>query len=47
MDFSEAECLGFILDFTKFWMTHHDNTQSLKELQDTAEKLLCGCKEHF
>ena len=47
MDFSEAECLGFILGFTEFWMTRHDNTQSMKELQDGAEILLQGCQEHF
>jgi len=47
MDFSEAERLGFILGFTEFWMTRQDNTRSLKELQDAAEILLRGCREHF
>ena len=40
MDFSEAECLGFILGFTEFWMTRHDNTRSMKELHDAAGILL-------
>jgi hypothetical protein len=47
MDFSEAERLGFILGFSEFWMTRHDNTRSQKELQDAAEILLRGCREHF
>lgn len=47
MDFSEAERLGFILGFTEFWMTRHDNTRSMKELHDAAGILLRGCREHY
>ena len=47
MDFSEAERLAFILGFTEFWMTRHDNTRSMKELHDAAGILLRGCREHY
>jgi len=47
MDFSEAERLGFILGFIEFWLTRPDNTRTMDELKEAAEKLIRGCSEHF
>ena len=47
MDFSEAECGGFIGGFIIFWMMQSDNTHTHQELQAAAEHLLKGCREHF
>ena len=46
MDFSEAERLGFISAFVEFWTLRSDSRPH-EELSDAAERLLCGCEEHF
>lgn len=47
MDFSEAECSGFILGFIEFWLMRKDNTRSEEELHLAADALLQGCQEHY
>ncbi|KAF8185384.1 hypothetical protein BJ912DRAFT_852761, partial [Pholiota molesta] len=47
MDFSEAERLGFIDAFTKFWQLQPGNSRSIDELKAAGQALLKGCREHF
>lgn len=46
VDFSEAERLGFIQAFFRFWM-RRNNSRTEAELREKAAALLCGCKQHF
>jgi len=47
MDFSDAECTGFINAFISFWTRIPENNRDEDSLRDAAQRILCGCKEHF
>ncbi|KAJ4463839.1 hypothetical protein C8J55DRAFT_394042, partial [Lentinula edodes] len=46
VDFSEAERMGFINAFVRFWLKH-SNARLENELRKKAETLLRGCLQHF
>ena len=47
MDFSEAECSGFILGYIKFWTLCPEDKRTPITLREVAEGLLKGCQEHY
>lgn len=47
MDFSEAQRVGFIEAYVKFWTTGRYSSQTPDQLRTEAAKLLRGCREHF
>ena len=47
MDFSEAECGGFIEAFIAFWNRQQENEHTNSQLRQDAGWILRGCKEHF
>jgi hypothetical protein len=46
VDFSEAERIGFIQAFVRFWQRRNDS-RTVNTLQEKAKKLLRGCQQHF
>ncbi|ESK81193.1 hypothetical protein Moror_2275 [Moniliophthora roreri MCA 2997] len=47
VDFSEAQRLGFIEAFIRFWKEDKDDRHSNEELRTAAVVLLQGCAQHF
>ncbi|KAF9258977.1 hypothetical protein L218DRAFT_947980, partial [Marasmius fiardii PR-910] len=47
MDFSDAECRGFINVFVRFFLEDCHNSRTREELEKAAEQVLLGCRQHF
>lgn len=47
VDFSQAERLGFIQAFIRFWSEMSSNAHSPTQLEKIASELILGCQQHF